>query len=62
MTGRHDFGMRFEILAYQYRFKGRCKREHLEPVENEGRLFIGTSEQAVQFRREVGVSEQEVQP
>jgi len=36
LTGRHDFGMRFEILAHEYRcFKGRCKKEFLDPVSPE---------------------------
>lgn len=32
LTGRHDFGMRFEHLAHEWRRKGKCKREHLDPV------------------------------
>ncbi|WP_431509781.1 DUF7673 family protein [Variovorax sp. DAIF25] len=32
LTGRHDFGSRFERLAYDYRKKGRCKREFLSEV------------------------------
>ena len=35
LTGRRDFGQRFEHLAHEYQgFKrGRCKREWLEPLE-----------------------------
>lgn len=35
LTGRRDFGHRFEQLAHQYaKFKrGRCKREYLTPVD-----------------------------
>lgn len=29
ITGRIDFGRRFEQLAHDYRLKGRCKKEHL---------------------------------
>lgn len=32
LTGRSDFGQRFEHLAYRYRLKGRCKREYFERV------------------------------
>lgn len=32
LTGRRDFGMRFEHLAHEWRRKGKCKREHLDPV------------------------------
>jgi hypothetical protein len=32
LTRRRDFGMRFEHLAHEYRRKGRCKREYLDPV------------------------------
>ena len=32
ISGRHDFGQRFEHLAFAYRRKGRCKREYLEVV------------------------------
>lgn len=32
LTGRDDFGDRFEHLAHEYRRKGRCKREHLYPL------------------------------
>ena len=35
MTGRHDFGERFEHLAHQYNLKGRCKKSSLEPLEPE---------------------------
>jgi hypothetical protein len=33
VTGRRDFGRRFEHLAHQVRAKGRCKREHLDPID-----------------------------
>ena len=32
MTGRRDFGQRFEHLAYQLKRKGRTKRENLAPL------------------------------
>lgn len=32
LSGRRDFGARFEHLAHEYRFKGRCKRDAL-PIE-----------------------------
>ena len=32
MFGRTDFGMRFEHMAHAWRIKGRCKKEHLDPV------------------------------
>lgn len=32
MYGRTDFGMRFEHLAHAWKLKGRCKKEHLDPV------------------------------
>ena len=37
LSGRHDFGERFEHLAHQYPcFKrGRCKRDHLSDVQPE---------------------------
>lgn len=43
LTGRRDFGQRFEHLAHEYQcFKrGRCKREWLEPLEP-GHLRIAT--------------------
>jgi hypothetical protein len=31
MTGRTDFGRRFEQLGHDYKFKGRCKKEYLTP-------------------------------
>jgi hypothetical protein len=31
ITGRRDFGARFEQLAWDYRRKGRQKKEHLTP-------------------------------
>lgn len=33
LSGRRDFGRRFEHLAYEWRRKGKCKREHLDPIE-----------------------------
>lgn len=35
VTGRHDFGQRFEHLAHQVGAKGRCKRAHLLPLNPE---------------------------
>lgn len=35
LTGRVDFGHRFEHLAHEYRRKGRCKREYLVPISSE---------------------------
>lgn len=32
VTGRHDFGQRFEHLAHEWRRKGRCKRDQLEAL------------------------------
>jgi hypothetical protein len=32
VTGRRDFGARFEQLAHDYPLKGRCSRENLVPV------------------------------
>lgn len=32
LTGRHDFGQRFEHLAHEWRRKGKCKRDYLDPV------------------------------
>lgn len=32
LTGRRDFGQRFEHLAHEWGRKGKCKREYLEPV------------------------------
>lgn len=31
ITGRTDFGLRFEQLAYDYKLKGRAKKAHLAP-------------------------------
>lgn len=33
LTGRSDFGERFEHLAHDYRIKGRCKRDQLRPLD-----------------------------
>lgn len=30
LTGRRDFGARFEQLAHDYSRKGKCKKEHLD--------------------------------
>lgn len=40
ITGRRDFGQRFEHLAHEWRRKGKCKRDGLEPL-NPRRLVIG---------------------
>lgn len=32
LTGRTDFGERFEHLAHDYRMKGRCPRSQLRPI------------------------------
>ncbi len=32
LTGRVDFGERFEHLAWKFRVKGRCKRDALSPL------------------------------
>jgi hypothetical protein len=45
LTGRVDFGERFEHLAWEYRVKGRCKREHLSPI-NPPRLLLAIKEEA----------------
>lgn len=39
ITGRDDFGQRFEHLAHEWRRKGKCKRDGLEPL-NPPRLVI----------------------
>jgi hypothetical protein len=39
ITGRRDFGQRFEHLAHEWKRKGKCKREGLEPL-NPPRLVI----------------------
>ncbi|MDH5257007.1 MAG: hypothetical protein OEX07_03335 [Gammaproteobacteria bacterium] len=41
LTGRVDFGHRFENLAYEYKIRGRCKRDGLRAVEPES-IFIET--------------------
>jgi hypothetical protein len=43
ITGRHDFGPRFEQLAHEWRRKGKCKRDELEPL-NPPRLVIKTDD------------------
>ena len=32
LTGRTDFGQRFEHLAYDYGRKGKCKKDWLQPL------------------------------
>lgn len=39
ITGRDDFGMRLEHLAYEYEFKGRRKKSQLQPL-NPRRVVI----------------------
>lgn len=39
LTGRVDFGRRFERLAHEYRRKGRCKLTYLDPVSPENLLI-----------------------
>lgn len=41
LAGRRDFGQRFEHLAHEWRRKGKCKREGLEPLDPP-RLVIKT--------------------
>lgn len=50
LTGRTDFGRRFERLAHEYGcFKrGRCKREHLDEVQPM-RLVVRVSEPAAEL-------------
>lgn len=45
LTGRRDFGQRFEHLAHEYRRKGRCKVAYLDPVSPKS-LLIGEPETA----------------
>ena len=45
ITGRHDFGQRFEHLAHEWKRKGKCKREHLDTLEPP-HLVIKTSHPA----------------
>lgn len=49
LTGRHDFGNRFEHLAHEFRCfqRGRCKKAHLleRPISPE-RLVIRTADDA----------------
>ncbi|SFO51296.1 hypothetical protein SAMN05216567_10117 [Variovorax sp. OK605] len=33
LTGRRDFGQRFEHLAHEWKHKGKCKREYLDVLE-----------------------------
>lgn len=35
LTGRRDFGERFEHLAHKFGFKGRCPRAQLRPLDGE---------------------------
>jgi hypothetical protein len=46
LTGRRDFGMRFEHLAHEYRRKGRCKREYLDPVSPAEFFVTSTTREA----------------
>lgn len=39
LTGRRDFGQRFEHLAHEYRRKGRCKLDHLDSVSPQSLLI-----------------------
>lgn len=41
IAGRRDFGQRFEHLAHEWRRKGKCKRDDLEPL-SPARLVIKT--------------------
>ena len=43
LTGRQDFGERFEHLAHKFRVKGRCKRDALRAV-SPAVLIIATSQ------------------
>jgi hypothetical protein len=43
VTGRRDFGQRFEHLAHEWRRKGKCKREYLDPL-SPPRLVINADE------------------
>ena len=45
LTGRHDFGERFEHLAHEYHMKGRCRRDELYPIDPK-RIVITTQEAA----------------
>lgn len=45
LTGRTDFGERFEHLAWKFRVKGRCKRDALRPL-NPTALVLGTTKSA----------------
>lgn len=45
LTGRTDFGERFEHLAWRFRMKGRCKRDALREL-NPPVLVITTKETA----------------
>lgn len=45
ITGEHNFGMRLEHLAHEYRLKGRCKRDCLYPI-NDGSLVINMEDAA----------------
>lgn len=33
LTGRTDFGERFEHLAWKFRVKGRCPKDQLRPID-----------------------------
>lgn len=53
LTGRVDFGRRFEHLAHEYRKKGRCKVAHLDPVTPRNLIIVVDAESA-QLALEVG--------
>lgn len=46
LTGRTDFGERFEHLAHDYRIKGRCPRAQLRPIEPYTLIIGSTAEVA----------------
>lgn len=39
ISGRRDFGARFEHLAHEYRLKGKCKREWLVALDQPSVVF-----------------------
>lgn len=39
LSSRHDFGQRFEHMAHDWKRKGKCKREGLQPLNPEFVLF-----------------------
>lgn len=47
LTGRHDFGRRFEHLAHEWKRKGKCKREHLDAISPAHLVIaVATAEEA----------------